>query len=165
MTETFAWGVALTGVALGGMAAWIPGFPGSVITLLGAIAFAAITDWAIVPPNAIGVAAMLALAATIGQLAAPALLSRATGGTAGAATGALIGAALGAMVPVPGLAYATAIVGAVAGGAVGGSERTLGRVRGALGAASGCGLAIAIDLCAVTGIASILAICSFTARL
>jgi uncharacterized protein YqgC (DUF456 family) len=163
--EMFAWTVALVSIGLGAITALIPGFPGSVIALIGAVAFASLTGWRIVPPDALGVAALIALGGTIAQLAAPALLSRATGGTAGAATGAVVGAGLGALIPVPGMPYLTAVLGAAVGGAVGGSERTLGRIRGVIGAASGCGLAVAADLCAVTGIASVLAVCAFAARI
>lgn len=165
MIETLAWTVALAAIGLGAVTALIPGFPGSVVALIGAIAFAALTEWRIVPPTALGVAALIALGGTVAQLAAPALLSRATGGTAGAATGAVLGAGIGALIPVPGMPYLTAVIGAALGGAVGGSERTLGRIRGAVGAASGCGLAVAADLCAVTGIASVLALCAFAARI
>ena len=160
---TLAWAVALGGIGLGGMAALIPGFPGAAVALLGVVAFAAITDWQIVNGPALLLCGLVALASAVAQVAAPAVTSRALGGTAGAATGAALGAMIGAFVPIPGAPLFGGILGSIALGALGAREGVLKSLRGVIGAAGGCAWAVAVDLLAVLAIASILAIAAFRA--
>lgn len=163
MSEAVAWACAVLGVVLGGIAAFVPGFPGAAVALLGAVAFAAITDFRVVPPPALAFATAIAVVATGVQLLAPVSASRAAGGTAGAATGAALGAIVGAFVPLPAASAALAIAGAVVLGAFGARRQTLAWIRGVGGAASGCMVGIAADLVAVVAIAAILALADFAA--
>lgn len=165
MNETLAWTVALAGITLGGAAALIPGFPGSAVALLGLVAFAGMTDFAVVDERALVVGALICVASAVAQVASPAIAGRAAGGTAGAATGAAVGGALGALVPLPGASFGAGLVGAVLLGVVFSREGVIKTVRGMVGAASGCALAVAVDLLAVLAIAAILALSEFATRL
>ncbi|MEQ1565697.1 MAG: DUF456 family protein [Myxococcota bacterium] len=163
--EPLAWTVALVGIALGGVAGLVPGFPGCAVALLGLVGFASLTDFAVVPPSALVFAAGLTAVGSAAQLVGPVAASRALGGSAGAATGAAIGAALGAAVPLPGASWAGAVIGALSLGLVA-SRRELTRwVRGVVGATGGCLVGVAADELAVLGIAAVLGTCDFLAQL
>jgi uncharacterized protein YqgC (DUF456 family) len=163
--HTAAWISAIGGIVLGGLAAFIPGFPGSAIALVGLVAFAALTDFAIVPPQALVVAALIASAGAVAQVLSPMVASRVAGGTAGAATGAAVGAVFGLLIPFPGVTFVTALMGSLAGGILGSREGVLRSLRGVVGTAGGCAIAVLADLLAVLGVAAVLAIADFTSRL
>ena len=86
--ETLAWTAALAGLGLGGVLAVVPGFPGCAVSLLGVVAFAALTDFSRLPPEGLVVAAWITLFGALCQLAAPEWTSRAVGVAAGVETGA-----------------------------------------------------------------------------
>lgn len=155
---TLAWVCATGGLILGGLASFVPGFPGAAVALLGLVAFAGLTGFEGLSPEALAVATLVALAGSFGQLMAPVLTSRAAGGAAGAATGAALGAIAGALLPVPGLALALSAVGAVVLGVLGAKESWLQALRGMVGAGGGCAVAVLADLVAVVGLAAILAL-------
>ena len=157
-----AWTCALGGLVLGGVASLVPGFPGCAVALLGVCAFAGMTEFRIVTREALVVAALLALGGAMAQLASPMIASRAAGGTAGAATGAALGAVVGAFLPFPGAPYFVSVLGAVILGLLTSREGVLRAIRGVVGAAGGCFVAVAVDFVAVLGIAAVLAIADFT---
>lgn len=157
--STAAWACALGGIGLGALVALVPGLPGGAVALLGLVAFAAMSDFVVVPESALVVAALVALAGWAGQILAPVSASRAVGGSAGAATGAAVGAALGSVVPLPFVAWGGAVIGALTLGLIGSRRKLLGWLRGVMGTTSGCGLSIAADLLAVLGVAAVLAVC------
>lgn len=163
--ETLAWIVALCGLLLGAVAAFVPGFPGSAVALLGVVSFAALTEFAVVTREALVLATLIALGGALTQLAAPVVTSRAAGGTAGAATGAAIGAALGSLVPVPGIAWLGAVIGAMGLGLLASREGIVRTARGIVGAVGGCAVAVAADFVAVMGVGAVLAVAAFAARL
>jgi uncharacterized protein YqgC (DUF456 family) len=156
---------AATGIVLGAIAGLVPGFPGCAVALLGLVAFASLTDFAVVPPGALLFAAGITGVGAVGQLGAPIATSRALGGSAGAATGAAVGAAVGALIPLPGASWVGAVLGAVTLGLVASRKELLAWVRGAVGAAGGCLVGIAADELAVLGIAAVLGVCDFVSRL
>jgi uncharacterized protein YqgC (DUF456 family) len=161
--EVLAWSCAIGGLVLGGVSAFIPGFPGSAVALLGLLAFAGLTDFSVVTSEALILATLIALAGFLGQIAAPAVSSRAAGGTAGVATGAALGAALGALVPLPGASWGGGLVGGLLLGIVGSREGVLKSLKGLVGTAGGCVVAVAADLVSVLGIAAVLALADFLA--
>jgi len=161
--EVLAWSCAIGGLVLGGVSAFVPGFPGSAVALLGLLAFAGLTDFSIVTSEALILATLIALAGALGQIAAPAVSSRAAGGTAGVATGAALGAALGALIPLPGASWGAGILGGLLLGIVGSREGFLKTIRGMIGTAGGCVVAVAVDLVSVLGIAAVLAVADFMA--
>ncbi len=158
-----AWTCAAAGVLMGGLGALVPGFPGSAVALLGVVAFAGLTDFVVVTPAALVVAALIAGAGAVAQLTAPVVASRAAGGAAGVATGAALGAALGALLPLPGLAWISAVGGAAVIGTIASREGIVRWLRGVVGAAGGCAVAVASDLVAVFGVAAVLAVADFMA--
>jgi len=165
MIDGLAWACALTGIVLGGAAVLVPGFPGCAVAFLGLAAFAGLTDFAIVTREALVLAGGVTVVGALGQLAGPALASRALSGSAGAATGAVIGACVGLFIPVPGIGYGLAVLGAALGGLVGVDRRVLAWLKGVVGAAGGCCVAAAIDGLAVLGCAAVLAMSDFIASL
>lgn len=165
MIDGLAWACAWVGIALGGAAILVPGFPGCVVAFLGLAAFAGITDFAIITREGLVLAGGLTVVGALGQLAGPALASRALSGSAGAATGAVIGACLGLFVPVPGVGYGLALAGAALGGVVGSDRRVVAWLKGVVGAAGGCCVAAAVDGLGVLGCAAVLAISDFVAHL
>jgi uncharacterized protein YqgC (DUF456 family) len=162
---TLAWTCALAGLVLGGIAAVIPGFPGCAIALLGLVAFAGLTDFTIVTPGALAVATGIAIVGAGAQLTAPVVSARAAGGSAGAATGAAVGAILAVWIPVPGAAWAGAVIGAVLIGFLASRGAWIAWLRGVVGTAGGCLVAFAADGLAVLGIGAVLALADFYARL
>jgi len=161
--EVLAWTCAIGGLVLGGVSAFVPGFPGSAVALLGVLAFAGLTDFSIVTSEVLILAALIAGAGALGQIVAPAVASRAAGGTAGVATGAALGAALGALVPLPGASWGAALVGATILGIIGSREGVLATLRGWVGTAGGCVVAVAADLVSVLAIGAVLAVADFLA--
>jgi len=163
--DVLAWLCAMGGLLLGGVSAFVPGFPGSAVALLGLVAFAGLTDFSIVTSEVLVLAALIALGGALGQVAAPVVASRAAGGTAGVATGAALGAALGALIPLPGMSWGGALVGATVLGILGSREGVLKTIRGLMGTAGGgCAVAVLTDLVSVLGIAAVLAIADFMAH-
>ena len=57
---TVAWVSAIAGLGLGAMASIIPGFPGSAVALLGLVCFAGLTNFTILTPDALILAAIVA---------------------------------------------------------------------------------------------------------
>lgn len=165
MIDTLAWAVALAAIALGGFASFIPGFPGCAVAWIGLVAYAGLTDFSTLPPSALVVGGLLVAGAALVQVASPAIMSRALGGTAGAATGAALGASLGALVPIPLASVFGGFIGAALLGIAFSREGVVAALRGIFGAATGCGLSIAVDFVAVVGIGAILALTEFVARL
>ena len=163
MIDSVAWACAIGGIGLGGLAVLVPGFPGCAVALLGLVAFAGLTDFAIVTQEALILAAGFTLVGALAQLAGPALASRAMAGTAGAATGAAIGAALGTLVPVPGFAWGSAIVGALVLGVAGGWKGVAAWIRGVIGAAGGCCVSAAADGLAVVACGGVLGVADYLA--
>ncbi|MFK7929633.1 MAG: DUF456 family protein [Myxococcota bacterium] len=161
MTESIGWICAIAGLGLGGFAVLIPGFPGCAVALLGLVAFAAITDFAIVTSDALLLAALLVAVGSASQILGPALGSRALAGSAGAATGAAIGAVLGTLVPVPGFALGCGVLGAILLGWTLSTRGVLAWIRGIVGAAGGCLVSAAIDGATVLSMGAILAIADF----
>ena len=160
---TVAWLSAISGLGLGAMASIIPGFPGSAVALLGLVCFAALTDFLILTPEALVLAAIIAAIGSVGQVAGPALGSRALGGAAGGATGAAIGAALGSLIPVPGFLWAGGVLGAAILGIAATRRSFLGWLRGIIGAAGGCLISALTDFLGVLLQAGILAIADYNA--
>lgn len=158
---SLAWTCAIGGLVLGGVAALVPGFPGCAVALLGLVAFASATDFTIVDPWALAVAAGITVAGALGQLAGPVAGARATGGTAGAATGAALGAIAGAVIPVPGAAWVGAVTGAATLGFLASRGSFVGWVKGVVGTAGGCAVGIVADLVAVLGIGGVLGLADF----
>jgi uncharacterized protein YqgC (DUF456 family) len=165
LEQTLGYLVASAAFVLGGVAAFVPGFPGSAVALIGLVAFAGLTDFRIVDEYALLVGALVCLGSTLAQIASPAVASRAAGGTAGAASGAAIGAVLGALVPLPGAAFFGGVAGSVVLGVLFSREGVVNALRGMIGALGGCAVAIAVDLLAVLGIAAILAVAVFATRI
>ncbi len=165
MELTLGYLVVSAAIVLGGIAAFVPGFPGSAVALIGLVAFAGLTDFAIVDEYALLVGALICLGSTVAQIASPAVASRAAGGTAGAASGAAIGAVLGSLIPFPGAAFGGGLLGAALLGLAFSREGVVNALRGIVGAAGGCALAIAVDLLAVLGMGAILAVSVFASRL
>ncbi len=159
--ETLAWICAVSGFVLGGLGCLVPGFPGAAVALLGLVAFAGITDFAIVTPPALVIASLVAVAGSVGQITGPVVASRATGGTAGVATGAALGTALGSVVPLPGAAWIGAMLGALLLGLVASRRELLGWVRGVVGTAGGCLVAVVSDALGVLGVAAVLGVSDF----
>ena len=159
--ETLAWTSAMGGLLLGGLASFVPGFPGCAVALLGLVAFAGLTDFEVVTGPALLVAAGITVAGAFGQVTGPVLAGRAAGGSAGVATGAALGAAFGALVPVPGAAWLGAVTGAVALGFVLSRGQWIAWVRGAVGTAGGCLVGWAADLVAVLAIGAVLGLAEF----
>ena len=159
--EVLAWSAALGGIGLGAVSAFVPGFPGCAVALLGLVAFAALTQFTIVGPGALSCAALVTVIGALGQVAAPVASGRAAGGTAGVASGATLGAVVGAFVPLPGAAW----LGAVAGAAVFGFLWSRGAftrwVRGVVGVGGGCLYGVALDLVAVLGVGAVLGLADF----
>lgn len=155
---TVAWLSAIGGLGLGAMASIIPGFPGSAVALLGLVCFAALTEFVILTPEALVLAAIIAMVGSVGQVAGPALGSRALGGAAGVATGAAIGAALGSLVPIPGFLWVGGLLGAAILGIAATRHSFLAWLRGLIGAAGGCLISAMTDFLAVLLQAGILAI-------
>lgn len=164
MNATLAWTAAIGGCLLGGFAALVPGFPGCAVALLGLVAFAGLTDFAIVGPHALELAAVVTAIGAVTQLAGPVAGNRAAGGTAGSATGAALGAALGASLPIPGASWTFALVGAVILGVLTARQGFTRALRGVVGTASGCLWGAAVDFAAVAAIAAILAVADYVAR-
>lgn len=156
-----AWSCALAGLALGGIAAWVPGFPGCAVALLGLVAFAALTDFQILTDSALLLAALITAVGALGQLTSPVATSRALSGSAGAATGAALGAALGALVPVPGVSLLSALAGAALLGLLWSRGELRAWLRGVTGAAGGCVLSVAIDALAVLALGALLGFADF----
>ena len=159
--ESLAWICALSGLLLGGAGCLVPGFPGCAVALLGLVGFAGLTDFTIVTPPALLLASGIVLAGAVGQVTGPVAAGRAAGGTAGAATGAAIGAALGSLLPLPGLAWVLAVVLASTLGLVASRRQVLGWVRGVVGTAGGCAVAIVADALAVLGVGAVLGVADF----
>jgi uncharacterized protein YqgC (DUF456 family) len=159
--DALAWVAAIGGILLGGVATVVPGFPGCAVALLGLVAFAGLTDFAVVDGPALLVAAGITVVGAVGQLTGPVVASRAAGGSAGAATGAAVGAAVGALVPMPGVSWALAVVGAATLGLVASRGAFVGWVRGLVGTAGGCAVGFAADALAVFGIAAVLGFADF----
>ena len=163
--QTLAWTCALAGLVLGGLAALVPGFPGCAVALLGLVAFAGLTDFRIVTPEALVLATGITIVGAAAQITAPVLSGRAAGGSAGAATGAAIGAALTVWIPVPGAAWAGAVLGAVVLGFLASRGAWVAWVRGVVGTAGGCLVAFAADGIAVLAIGAVLGLADFYAHL
>ena len=161
--DNLAWAAAIGGLLLGAVVVWIPGVPGCAIGLLGLVAFAALTDFAVVPPEALVVGVLLVVGGSVGQIAAPVASGRAVGGSAGAATGGALGALLGSVVPLPGAAWALAIGGAATLGLLGSRGAVVAWMRGVVGTVSGCLVAAIADAVALLGIGAILAVCDLLA--
>ncbi len=161
--ETLAWGCALSGFALGAVLSVVPGFPGCAVSLLGLVAYAGLTDFAVLPREALPVAAGLTLLGAASQVAAPAMTSRALGGAAGGATGAALGGALGVLVPLPGLGWLLALLGALGGGLIGTRSGWKAWLRGTLGAAGGCLTGAVLDLLVTLALAAVLGWSDFRA--
>ncbi len=159
--ETLAWTCAIGGLGLGGVAAWVPGFPGCAVALVGLVGFAGLTDFEVVGPPALVLAGGITIAGVFAQLMGPVVAGRAAGGSAGAATGAALGALLGVLVPVPGLAWVTAILGAAILGVTLSRAQVLAWLRGVAGTAGGCVVGVAADLVAVMALGAILAVADF----
>ncbi len=164
MSTTLAWTAATGGLLLGGFAALIPGFPGCAVALLGLVAFAGLTDFAILGVGGLRLAAVVTAIGAIGQLVGPVAGNRAAGGTAGTATGAALGAALGAAIPIPGASWTAAVIGAVLLGVVTARQGVMRTVRGAVGTTSGCLVGAGVDFAAVAANGAILAVADFAAR-
>jgi uncharacterized protein YqgC (DUF456 family) len=158
MIENLAWGAATSGLLLGAALTLVPGFPGCTVALLGLLAFAGLTDFATVSAPVLTLAGIFTAIGAGGQLAGPALTSRAVGGASGAATGAVLGALLGVMIPVPGAIYGMAVVGSVVVGLLGYRQGLLRVVKGVGGASIGCCASTLIDAAAVLGIGALLAV-------
>lgn len=158
-----AWIAAITGLGLGAMASLIPGFPGSAVALLGLVCFGALTDFSILTEEALVLATVIAVLGSVGQVAGPAMGSRALGGAAGVATGAAIGAALGSLIPIPGVLWGGGVLGAAILGIAATRRSLLAWARGVIGAAGGCFVSAGIDFLGVLAQAAILAISDFKA--
>ena len=157
---------AVTGLVLGVLATVVPGFPGCAIAVLGVAAYAGMTDFAVVTREATVLAGFIGLCGIGAQLAAPVASTRAAGGTAGAASGAALGALTGAMVAMPGVSLVAAVFGALVLGVAGSKGvGVIGRLRGSVGAAGGCMVAMLADLVAVVGVAAVLGAARFSAGL
>ena len=151
--------IVVVALLLALLAAFVPGFPGTAIALLGVVAYAELDGPGGVGHDAQTVSAMFALAGLVGQLAGPVLSVRAAGGPAGAATGAGLGAIIGALTLFPGAPWLLAVVGALLCAIVGSKGAPwLARVRAPVGATAGCLIAILSDLIAVLAIAGVLAV-------
>lgn len=161
--EHLAWACALAGFGLGAVLALLPGFPGCAVSLLGLVAYAGLTDFAVLPAEAVPVAAFVTLMGSLAQLAAPAITSRAFGGAAGGATGAALGASMGILLPLPGWAWVLAVVGAAVGGVLGTRAGWRAWVRGVVGATGGCLTGAVVDLVVTLALAALLAVADFQA--
>jgi hypothetical protein len=159
--ETLAWTSAMGGLLLGGLASFVPGFPGCAVALLGLVAFAGLTDFEVVTAPALIVAAGITVAGAFGQVTGPVVAGRAAGGSAGVATGAAVGAAVGAIVPVPGAAWFCAVSGALVLGVVLSRRQWIAWLRGVVGTAGGCLVGWAADLVAVLAIGAVLGLADF----
>jgi uncharacterized protein YqgC (DUF456 family) len=159
--EVLAWTAALAGIGLGAVAAFVPGFPGCAVALLGLVAFAGLTDFEVVGPSALALAGLVTVVGAVGQVAAPVATGRAAGGTAGVATGAMLGAIAGALVPLPAAAW----LGSVAGAALLGFWWSRGAftawLRGVVGTGGGCLYGVVLDLLAVLGVGAVLGLADF----
>jgi uncharacterized protein YqgC (DUF456 family) len=145
------------------MASLIPGFPGSAVALLGLVCFGALTDFSILTEEALVLATVFAALGSLGQVAGPALSSRAFGGASGAATGAALGASIGSLVPIPGMLWVGGLLGAALFGITLTRHSVITWLRGVIGAAGGCVVSAGIDFVAVLAQAAILAIADFRA--
>ncbi len=143
----------------------VPGFPGCAIALLGLVAFAGLTDFEVVGPSGLALAAGVVAVAAAAQLASPVTGNRAVEGSAGTATGAALGAALGALVPVPGASLTFAVLGALAVGILTVRSGFRDTVRGVLGTAGGCLAGAGVDFAATVAVGAILAVADFSATL
>ena len=158
-----AWMCAITGLGLGAMASLVPGFPGSAVALLGLVCFAGLTDFTVLGEEALVLATVIAIFASVGQIAGPAVGSRSMGGTAGVATGAALGAVIGTFIPVPGAAWVCAVLLGAGLGIVATRKSVLSWLRGVVGAAGGCCVSAGIDFLAVLALGGILAISDYMA--
>lgn len=161
--EVLAWTAALGGLGLGAVAAFVPGFPGCAVALLGLVAFAALTDFRVVGPDALALGALITVVGALGQVVAPVATGRAAGGTAGVASGATLGAVLGALVPLPGASFVGAVAGAAALGWWWSRGAFVAWVRGLVGTAGGCLYGVVLDLLAVLAIGAVLGLADFLA--
>jgi uncharacterized protein YqgC (DUF456 family) len=163
--EIAAWTCALGGMVLGGLLAPVPGFPGCAVAYLGLVAFAGLTDFRTLPVEALWIGLAGVVVATLVQLVAPAVTSRAAGGAAGAATGAALGATVGLLVPLPGAAWGASLLGAAVGGFALSRRGLVDLIRGLLGTAGGCLTGAVVDAVAILGLATLLAIGDFVSVL
>jgi uncharacterized protein YqgC (DUF456 family) len=161
LIEDLAWAAAVAGLLLGGIASVIPGFPGCAVALLGLVAFSGLTDFRVVGPDALVLAAVITALGAVGQLAGPVAGNRAAGGTAGSATGAALGAALGAAIPIPGAGWTAALVGAIVLGFATSRQGFFRAIRGMFGAAGGCLVGAGVDFAAVVALGGVLAVADF----
>jgi len=145
------------------MASFVPGFPGCAVALLGLVAFAGLTDFALVTEEALVLAALITAAGALGQIAGPALGSRAMGGSAGVATGAAIGAVLGSLIPIPGFAWGGAFIGGAILGFAVTRKGFVEWLRGLVGVAGGCCVSTGADIAAVLAQGAILGIADYLA--
>ena len=145
------------------MASLIPGFPGSAVALLGLVCFAGLTDFAILTEEALVLATIFAVLGSVGQVAGPALGSRALGGASGVATGAAVGAAIGSLIPIPGLLWVGGVIGAATLGVLVTRKSVISYLKGIVGAVGGCFVSAGVDFVAVLAQAAILAIADFRA--
>jgi len=163
--EIAAWTCALGGMVLGGLLAPVPGFPGCAVAYLGLVAFAGLTDFRTLPVEALWIGLAFVVVATLVQLVAPAVTSRAAGGAAGAASGAAVGATLGLLVPLPGAAWGASLLGAAVGGFALSRQGLVEFLRGLVGTAGGCLTGAVVDAVAILGLATLLALGDLAAAL
>ncbi len=162
MSTMAGWTLATLGLLVGLLMAPIPGLSGAVVACLGVACLAVLSGWTVVPPAALLVVALLALASGVAQGLAPVWGVRSVSSATGAATGAVVFGALGLLVPLPFVALGTGTLGAVVGAFVGGGS--LG-ARVAVPAALVPGLTAAVlaDAVAVFGIAAVVGVGSHLA--
>jgi len=156
--ELAAWTCALGGMLLGGLLAPVPGFPGCAVAYLGLVAFAALTDFCVLPVEGLWIGLSGVVVATMVQLLAPAVTSRAMGGAAGAATGAALGATVGLVVPLPGAGWLASLAGALVGGIALSRRGLVAHLRAVVGTAGGCLTGAVVDGVAILGLGALLAI-------
>lgn len=126
------------------------------MALLGLVAFSALTDFSLLPPGALALAAAVSLLALAGQASAPIWGHRALRGSAATASAAALGAAIGFLVPIPGFSFVLAISGAVLTALFWRPWQVRANLRGVAGTAGGCLVAIAADGIAVVAQGGIL---------
>ncbi len=163
--ELVAWTCAIGGMVLGGLLAPVPGFPGCAVAYLGLVAFAGLTDFGILPAEGLWIGLGGVMVATLVQLLAPAVTSRATGGAAGAATGAAVGATVGLVMPLPGAGWLASLVGALIGGVALSRKGLVEHLRALVGTAGGCLTGAVVDVVAILGLATLLAVADLAATL
>ena len=78
---TLAWVCAGVGFGFGAALSVVPGFPGCVVALAGVFGFAWLTDFTVLPPSGLWLAAGLTALGAVGQLVGPVLGTKALGGS------------------------------------------------------------------------------------